>query len=138
MYGVGIIAFYRAAAGFLPWLLLICVNYAAQFGTAQLSVRTSGFLMAAWRSCCTLALGLRMTPKKSSRVLLAPGFWLMVPSSIGLVGITTDRRRRRRQHQRDRLMLVSMLHRSRSDSQATAAPSERCCRRIRLRDSGAY
>ncbi|ART72866.1 hypothetical protein BTO20_33765 [Mycobacterium dioxanotrophicus] len=89
VYGVGIMLYHGPPRRFMPWLLLILyVSYAAQFGTAELfGAYTSGFGGGLALMICTLALGeLRSTP--SSRVLLVPGFWLMVPSSIGLVGIT--------------------------------------------------
>lgn len=76
-----------------------------------------------------------MTP--SSRVLLAPGFWLMVPSSIGLVGITEIVGGDGDSTNAIILMLVSMLSIS-LGFQAGRAVWALLPARIRLRDNGAY
>ncbi|BDY28948.1 threonine/serine exporter family protein [Mycolicibacterium mageritense] len=138
VYGVGIMLYHGPPRRFLPWLLLILyVSYAAQFGTAQLfGAYTSGFGGGLALMLCTLALGeLRMTP--SSRVLLAPGFWLMVPSSIGLVGITEIVGGDGDSTNAIILMLVSMLSIS-LGFQAGRAVWALLPARIRLRDNGAY
>ncbi|WP_082944573.1 threonine/serine exporter family protein [Mycobacterium sp. 852013-50091_SCH5140682] len=138
VYGVGIMLYHGPPRRFLPWLLLILyVSYAAQFGTAQLfGAYTSGFGGGMALMFCTLALGeLRTTP--SSRVLLAPGFWLMVPSSIGLVGITEIVGGDGDSTNAIILMLVSMVSIS-LGFQAGRALWELVPTRIRVRDDAEY
>lgn len=138
VYGVGIMLYHGPPRRFLPWLLLILyVSYTAQYATAQLfGAYTSGFGGGLALMLCTLALGeLRSTP--SSRVLLVPGFWLMVPSSIGLVGITEIVGGDGGSTTAIILMLVSMLSIS-LGFQAGRAIWALIPPRIRVRDDGGY
>jgi uncharacterized membrane protein YjjP (DUF1212 family) len=138
VYGLGIMLYQGPPRRFLPWLLVILyVSYAAQFATAQLfGAYTSGFGGGLALMLCTLALGeLRTTP--SARVLLAPGFWLMVPSSVGLVGITEIVGGDGGSTNAIILMLVSMVSIS-LGFQAGRAVWQLLPARIRLRDNGEY
>ncbi|CAM3616915.1 threonine/serine ThrE exporter family protein [Smaragdicoccus niigatensis] len=74
---------------FLPWLVLILfVSYASQRVTAlAVGGYVSGFGGGLALMLCALALSRRRN-MPALQTILAPGFWLLVPSSVGLIGIT--------------------------------------------------
>lgn len=88
VYAVGIILHLGPPRGFAPWLTLVLFTaYAAQLVTnAWFGGYVSGFGGGLILILCALTLSrLSMTPV--AQVMLAPGFWLLVPSSIGMIGV---------------------------------------------------
>ncbi|MGV0850039.1 threonine/serine ThrE exporter family protein [Mycolicibacterium phlei] len=88
VYAVGVMLFFGPPLSFLPWLLLISYTaYSAQFvGDLFLGGYASGFCGG-----LVLTLGaLAMTRRRGAPpavALILPGFWLLVPGSIGLIGV---------------------------------------------------
>jgi uncharacterized membrane protein YjjB (DUF3815 family) len=96
VYGVGIRLYLGPPRRFTPWLLAILfVAYSGQvLANAVLGSYASGFGGGFALMLCALAISqLPNTPPTVA--LLLPGFWLLVPGSLGLVGATqligTDR-----------------------------------------------
>lgn len=88
VYAVGIILHLGPPRGFAPWLTLVLFTaYGAQLLTnAVFGGYVSGFGGGLILILSALALSrLSMTPV--AQVMLAPGFWLLVPSSIGMIGL---------------------------------------------------
>lgn len=88
VYAVGILLHLGPPLGFMPWLTLVLfIAYSAQALTASLfGGYASGFGGGLILMLCALALSrLSMTP--AAQVVLAPGFWLLVPSSVGMIGV---------------------------------------------------
>jgi uncharacterized membrane protein YjjP (DUF1212 family)/uncharacterized membrane protein YjjB (DUF3815 family) len=88
VYAVGITLHLGPPLGFMPWLTLVLfIAYGAQALTASLfGGYASGFGGGLILMLCALALSrLSMTP--AAQVVLAPGFWLLVPSSVGMIGV---------------------------------------------------
>lgn len=88
VYAVGIILNLGPPRGFWPWLVLVLfVAYGAQVATAAaFGGYVSGFGGGLVLMLCALLLG-RLPSAPATQVVLAPGFWLLVPSSVGLIGI---------------------------------------------------
>ena len=89
MYAVGVMFFMAPPARFLPWLIGIAYcGYTAQFlGDRLLGSYASGFCGALVLSVAALtAARLRSAPPVMTMIL--PGFWLLVPGSMGLIGVT--------------------------------------------------
>ncbi len=85
---VGITLHLGPPRGFAPWLTLVLFTaYGAQLLTnAVFGGYMSGFGGGLILILSALALSrLSMTPV--AQVMLAPGFWLLVPSSIGMIGL---------------------------------------------------
>ncbi|MGW0159403.1 threonine/serine ThrE exporter family protein [Mycobacterium sp. NPDC003323] len=88
VYAVGIMLHLGPPTGFMPWLTVVLfIAYGAQLVTASLfGGYASGFGGGLILMVCALAIGrLSMTPV--AQVVLAPGFWLLVPSSVGMIGV---------------------------------------------------
>ncbi|CAM3504457.1 threonine/serine exporter ThrE family protein [Mycolicibacterium frederiksbergense] len=88
VYAVAITLHLGPPRGFAPWLMLVLFTaYGAQVLTnAAFGGYVSGFGGGLILILCALALSrLSMTPV--AQVMLAPGFWLLVPSSIGMIGV---------------------------------------------------
>jgi uncharacterized membrane protein YjjB (DUF3815 family) len=88
VYAVGIVLHFGPPPRFAKWIVLVLfITYGAQVATAAVfGGYTSGFGGGLVLMLCALALGrLQMTP--ATHVVLAPGFWLLVPSSVGLIGV---------------------------------------------------
>ena len=88
VYAVGIMLHLGPPPGFMPWLAVVLfIAYGAQLLTTSVfGAYASGFGGGLILMICALALGrLSMTPV--AQVVLAPGFWLLVPSSVGLIGV---------------------------------------------------
>jgi uncharacterized membrane protein YjjP (DUF1212 family) len=88
VYAVGIMLYFGPPRRFTPWLLIVLyVSYGSQLATAKFfGSYASGFGGGLVLMLVALVLSeLRTTP--NSNVMLAPGFWLMVPSSVGLIGV---------------------------------------------------
>jgi len=89
VYAVGVMFFMAPPARFLPWLIGIAYcGYTAQFlGDRLLGSYASGFCGALVLSVAALtAARLRSAPPVMTMIL--PGFWLLVPGSMGLIGVT--------------------------------------------------
>jgi uncharacterized membrane protein YjjP (DUF1212 family) len=89
IYGLGAMLYFGPPTSFLPWMLLMLLTaYAGQWvGNAVLGSYTSGFGGGLTLIICALAISHRPnTPPTVSLVL--PGFWLLVPGSLGFMGVT--------------------------------------------------
>jgi uncharacterized membrane protein YjjP (DUF1212 family) len=89
VYGLGAMLYFGPPTSFLPWMLLMLLTaYAGQWvGNAVLGSYASGFGGGLTLIICALAISHRPnTPPTVSLVL--PGFWLLVPGSLGFMGVT--------------------------------------------------
>ena len=89
VYGVGIWLNFAPPAKFLPWMvLMLYVAYGGQWiGNELLGSYASGFTGGLALILFALAISHRpSTPPTMS--LVVPGFWLLVPGSLGFMGIT--------------------------------------------------
>jgi len=89
VYGLGAMLNFGPPARFLPWMLLMLYTaYAGQWvGNALLGSYASGFGGGVTLILFALAISHREgTPPTVSLVL--PGFWLLVPGSLGFMGVT--------------------------------------------------
>lgn len=89
VYAVGVMLFMAPPRSFLPWLVAISsIAYAAQFvGDLVLGSYASGFCGGLALSVAALLMSrLRGSPPAITMIL--PGFWLLVPGSMGLIGVT--------------------------------------------------
>ena len=89
VYGLGATLYFGPPTSFLPWMLVMLVTaYAGQWaGNAVLGSYASGFGGGLTLIMCALAISHRPnTPPTVSLVL--PGFWLLVPGSLGFMGVT--------------------------------------------------
>ena len=89
VYGIGIWLNFAPPAKFLPWMvLMLYVAYGGQWvGNELLGSYASGFGGGLTLILFALAISHRPnTPPTMS--LVVPGFWLLVPGSLGFMGIT--------------------------------------------------
>ncbi|HEY6648826.1 MAG TPA: threonine/serine exporter family protein, partial [Mycobacterium sp.] len=89
VYGIGAMLYFGPPTSFLPWMLLMLLTaYAGQWvGNAVLGSYASGLGGGLTLIICALAISHRPnTPPTVSLVL--PGFWLLVPGSLGFMGVT--------------------------------------------------
>jgi uncharacterized membrane protein YjjP (DUF1212 family)/uncharacterized membrane protein YjjB (DUF3815 family) len=89
IYGLGAMLYFGPPPRFLPWMLLMLYTaYAGQWvGNAVLGSYASGFGGGLTLILFALAISHRPnTPPTVSLVL--PGFWLLVPGSLGFMGVT--------------------------------------------------
>ncbi|MGE2726950.1 threonine/serine ThrE exporter family protein [Mycolicibacterium pulveris] len=88
VYAVGVMLFLAPPASFLPWLLLISyAAYTAQYvGDLLLGSYASGFCGGLVLTIGALTLARRPAAPPAITMIL-PGFWLLVPGSMGLIGI---------------------------------------------------
>jgi len=89
VYGLGIWLNFAPPTKFLPWMvLMLYVAYAGQWiGNAVLGSYASGFGGGLTLILFALAISHRPnTPPTMS--LVVPGFWLLVPGSLGFMGVT--------------------------------------------------
>ena len=89
IYGLGAMLYFGPPTSFLPWMLLMLLTaYAGQWvGNAVLGSYASGFGGGLTLIICALAISHRPnTPPTVSLVI--PGFWLLVPGSLGFMGVT--------------------------------------------------
>jgi uncharacterized membrane protein YjjP (DUF1212 family) len=89
VYGLGIWLNFAPPTKFLPWMvLMLYVAYAGQWiGNATLGSYASGFGGGLALILFALAISHRpSTPPTMS--LVVPGFWLLVPGSLGFMGVT--------------------------------------------------
>ena len=89
IYGLGAMLYFGPPTSFLPWMLLMLLTaYGGQWvGNAVLGSYASGFGGGLTLIICALAISHRPnTPPTVS--LVVPGFWLLVPGSLGFMGVT--------------------------------------------------
>jgi len=89
VFAIGTTFYFGPPKGFLPWMLMILVvSYSGQvLGNALLGSYATGFCGGFALVMCALAVSqLRNAPPPMA--LIVPGFWLLVPGSLGLIGIT--------------------------------------------------
>ncbi|MEH3142108.1 MAG: threonine/serine exporter family protein [Mycobacterium kyogaense] len=89
VYAVGLFLYHGPPTRFMGWMLLILfVSYAGQLaGNVTLGSYASGFGGGLALALCALFVARRPnTP--SAATLLLPGFWLLVPGSLGFIGVT--------------------------------------------------
>ena len=89
VYAVGVLLFLAPPVSFLPWLVLITYTaFTAQYlGDLVLGSYASGFCGGLALTLVALAVSrLRSAPPAITMIL--PGFWLLVPGSMGLIGVT--------------------------------------------------
>jgi uncharacterized membrane protein YjjB (DUF3815 family) len=88
-YGIGSMLFFGPPNRFFPWMILmLTVAYAGQLaGNEFLGSYANGFGGGLVLTIGALAISLRQNaPAPIS--LIIPGFWLLVPGSLGLMGVT--------------------------------------------------
>lgn len=88
VYAVGVMLFFAPPRSFLPWLLVVSyAAFTAQYlGDLLLGSYASGFCGGLVLTVSALLLsGRRDAPPAITMIL--PGFWLLVPGSMGLIGI---------------------------------------------------
>jgi uncharacterized membrane protein YjjB (DUF3815 family) len=89
VYGLGGMLYFGPPTSFLPWMLLMLLTaYGGQWvGNELLGSYASGFTGGLTLIICALAISHRPnTPPTVS--LVVPGFWLLVPGSLGFIGVT--------------------------------------------------
>ncbi|MDQ2636488.1 MAG: threonine/serine exporter family protein [Actinomycetota bacterium] len=88
VYAVGVMLFLGPPTSFLPWLLVVSyASYTAQYlGDLLLGSYASGFCGGLVLIVGALALSRRPAAPPAITMIL-PGFWLLVPGSMGLIGI---------------------------------------------------
>jgi uncharacterized membrane protein YjjP (DUF1212 family) len=89
VYGLGIWLNFAPPTKFLPWMVLMLYTaYAGQWvGNALLGSYASGFGGGLALILFALAISHRPTTPPTMS-LVVPGFWLLVPGSLGFMGIT--------------------------------------------------
>lgn len=88
VYAVGVMLFLGPPMSFFPWLLFVAyAAYIAQYlGDLLLGSYASGFCGGLVLTLGALTLSRRPTAPPAITMIL-PGFWLLVPGSMGLIGI---------------------------------------------------
>jgi uncharacterized membrane protein YjjP (DUF1212 family) len=89
VYGLGAMLYFGPPTSFLPWMLLMLLTaYAGQWvGNAVLGSYASGFGGGLTLILFALAVSHRPNPPPTVS-LVVPGFWLLVPGSLGFMGVT--------------------------------------------------
>jgi uncharacterized membrane protein YjjP (DUF1212 family) len=89
VYGLGVMLFLAPPVSFLPWLVLITYTaFAAQYlGDLVLGSYASGFCGGLALTVVALVVSRRRSAPPAITMIL-PGFWLLVPGSMGLIGVT--------------------------------------------------
>ncbi|TQK27741.1 threonine/serine exporter family protein [Arthrobacter sp. SLBN-53] len=89
VYSLGVLLFLAPPVSFLPWLLLITYTaFTAQYaGDLLLGSYASGFCGGLVLTLVALAVSRRRGAPPAITMIL-PGFWLLVPGSMGLIGVT--------------------------------------------------
>ena len=73
-----------------PWVLLVLLlAFGAQSGGQALGSAALGGFLGAIAASLGATLVERVRPRTARLVLFLPAFWLLVPGSLGLVGVTT-------------------------------------------------
>lgn len=89
VYAVGVMLFLAPPLWFLPWLAVIAYTaFTAQFiGDLVLGSYASGFCGGLVLTVSALVISRRRSAPPAITLIL-PGFWLLVPGSMGLIGVT--------------------------------------------------
>lgn len=89
VYAVGLMLVYGPPAWFLPWLLAILfISYSSQIAADTIfGGYASGFGGGLALMLCSQILSRRPNSPPTA-ALIVPGFWLLVPGSIALIGVT--------------------------------------------------
>lgn len=89
VYAIGVMLFLAPPASFLPWLaLIVYTSYSGQFlGDLLFGSYASGFCGGLVLTVGALAIS-RRPGAPSAITMILPGFWLLVPGSMGLIGVT--------------------------------------------------
>ena len=89
LYGVGAMLSFGSPTRFLPWMLaMLTIAYVGQLaGNAVLGTYAAGFGGGFALTVCALAVA-RRPGSPAAISLILPGFWLLVPGSLGLMGVT--------------------------------------------------
>ena len=89
LYGVGAMLSFGSPTRFLPWMLaMLTIAYLGQLaGNAVLGTYAAGFGGGFALTVCALAVA-RRPGSPAAISLILPGFWLLVPGSLGLMGVT--------------------------------------------------
>lgn len=89
VYAIGVMLFMAPPIRFLPWLIGIAYcGYAAQhLGDRIFGSYASGFC-GALALCVGALTAARIRSAPPVVTMILPGFWLLVPGSMGLIGIT--------------------------------------------------
>lgn len=73
-----------------PWVLLVLLMaFGAQIGGQALGSAAIGGFFGAIAASLGASLVERLRPQTARLVLFLPAFWLLVPGSLGLIGVTT-------------------------------------------------
>lgn len=88
VFVVGIMLFLAPPLAFLPWLAVLAYTaYVAQYlGDLLLGGYTSGFFGALALTVAALMIA-RRRDSPPAVAMVVPGFWLLVPGSLGLIGV---------------------------------------------------
>ena len=88
VFVVGIMLFLAPPLAFLPWLAVLAYTaYVAQYlGDLLLGGYTSGFFGALALTVAALLIA-RRRDSPPAVAMVVPGFWLLVPGSLGLIGV---------------------------------------------------
>ncbi|KUI07370.1 hypothetical protein AU191_17665 [Mycolicibacterium acapulense] len=88
VYAVGVMLFLGPPTSFLPWLLLVAyAAFIAQYlGDLVLGSYASGFCGGVVLTVAALLMS-RYRSAPPALTMILPGFWLLVPGSMGLIGI---------------------------------------------------
>jgi uncharacterized membrane protein YjjP (DUF1212 family) len=89
VFGIGVAVFYSAPSGSLPglFLVLLVAFLGQQAGSALLGGYVGGFVGALFMTV-TARLVERTRFGPPALVSFLPGFWLLVPGALGLIGLT--------------------------------------------------
>lgn len=89
LYAFGIVLYLGPPNRFLPWLLVtLLITYAGQIiANVLLGSYASGFGGGLALMGCAVGMSFRPNAPPAATLLL-PGFWLLVPGSLGLIGFT--------------------------------------------------
>lgn len=87
VYSIGVMFFLAPPRSFLPWLLVVAyLAFAGQFfGDVLLGSYASGIIGGAVLMIAALAIS-RIRSSPPAITLVLPGFWLLVPGGMGLIG----------------------------------------------------
>ncbi|CAN5122744.1 hypothetical protein BH09ACT8_BH09ACT8_59800 [soil metagenome] len=89
VYAVGTTLFFGPPQWFLPWMVaILLVSYSGQvLGNAVAGSYASGSFGGAVLTIGTTIIS-RLPNSPPTMALILPGFWLLVPGSLGLIGVT--------------------------------------------------
>jgi uncharacterized membrane protein YjjP (DUF1212 family) len=89
VYAIGTTLYFGPPRWFLPWMLVILlVSYSGQvLGNAVAGSSASGFFGGLVLTIGAVLIT-RLPNSPPTMALILPGFWLLVPGSLGLIGVT--------------------------------------------------